>query len=184
MKEVAKRKRTLDSIGQVTRKPMAARKDGHFDPWCNGSTADFGSAGPGSNPGGSTTQHQPTMKIYESKRGDRAHRMAKDSRQDEGYRIKDEIVELRDGAHRVCDLELVQVQPLFPDDPLRNKLRSTGYFELVAKDLARKIGEKLLTDGIMKVITGQNFVSVTMKNILLPDPYTERFVKNNFADPE
>lgn len=101
-----------------------------------------------------------------------------------GYRFKDEIVELRDGAHRVCDLELVQEQPLFPDDPLRNKLRSTGYFELVAKDLARKIGEKLLTDGIMKVITGQNFVSVTMKNILLPDPYTERFVKNNFADPE
>lgn len=52
---VAKRNRTLDSIGEITRKPMTARKDGHFDPWCNGSTADFGSAGPGSNPGGSTT---------------------------------------------------------------------------------------------------------------------------------
>ena len=124
------------------------------------------------------------METYKSKRGDRSHWMAKDRRQDEGYRIKDEIVELRDVAHRVCDLELVQVQPLLPDDPLRNKLRSTGYFELVAKDLARKIGEKLLTDGIMKVITGQNFVSVTMKNILLPDPDTERFVKNNFADQE
>lgn len=124
------------------------------------------------------------MKIYESKRGDRAHRMAKYHRQDEGYRIKDEIVELRDGAHRVCDLELVQVIQFFPNDPLREKLNNTKYVELVAKDLARKIGEKLLTDGIMKVITGQNFVSVTMKNILLPDPDTERFVKNNFADPE
>ncbi len=70
MKEVAKRKRTLDSIGQVTRKPMTARKDGLFDPWCNGSTADFGSAGPGSNPGGSTTQHQQTMDAYKNKRGE------------------------------------------------------------------------------------------------------------------
>lgn len=36
-----------------------------------------------------------------------------------GYRFKDEIAELRDGAHRVCDLELIQVIPFFPNDPLR-----------------------------------------------------------------
>jgi hypothetical protein len=28
------------------------------DPWCNGSTADFGSASPGSNPSGSANAEQ------------------------------------------------------------------------------------------------------------------------------
>jgi hypothetical protein len=101
-----------------------------------------------------------------------------------GYRFKDEIAELRDGAHRVCDLELVQVIPFFPNDPLRERLKHTRYVELVAKGIACQIGEKLLMDGILKVTTGRNFVSVTMENILLPDPDTERFVKNNFADPK
>lgn len=94
-----------------------------------------------------------------------------------GYRFKDEIAELRDGAHRVCDLELVQVIPLFPNDPLRERLKHTRYVELVTKGIACQIGEKLLMDGILKVTTGRNFVSVTMENILLPDPDTERFVK-------
>ena len=99
-----------------------------------------------------------------------------------GYRFKDEIAELRDGAHRVCDLELVQVIAFFPNDPLREKLKHVRYVESVAKDLARQSGEKILTGCIMKVTTGQNFLSVTMENILLPDPDTERFVKNNFAN--
>lgn len=42
---------------------MTARKDGHSDLWCNGSTADFGSAGPGSNPGGSTTKINYYLKM-------------------------------------------------------------------------------------------------------------------------
>lgn len=101
-----------------------------------------------------------------------------------GYRFKDEIAELRDGAHRVCDLELVQVIQFFPNDPLRERLKHTRYVELVAKGIACQIGEKLLMGGILKVTTGRNFVSVTMENILLPDSDTERFVKNNFADPK
>lgn len=47
---------------------MTARKDGHFDPWCNGSTADFGSAGPGSNPGGSTLKTNRHERIQEQAR--------------------------------------------------------------------------------------------------------------------
>ncbi len=32
------------------------------DPWCNGSTTDFGSVCPGSNPGGSTRK-QPKIRL-------------------------------------------------------------------------------------------------------------------------
>ena len=62
---VAKRKRTLDSIGQVTRKPMTARKDGRIDLWCNGSlrrSRHIAPERPGSNPGRST---KPNMTHYE-----------------------------------------------------------------------------------------------------------------------
>ncbi len=44
--------RTLDPLVQV-RILAGQPKKCATDPWCNGSTADFGSAGPGSNPGGS-----------------------------------------------------------------------------------------------------------------------------------
>ena len=39
-----------------------------LDPWCNGSTADFGSAGPGSNPGGSTLKTNRHGRIQEQAR--------------------------------------------------------------------------------------------------------------------
>lgn len=39
-----------------SRERLTAGKDPHLDPWCNGSTADFGSAGSGPNPEGSTSR--------------------------------------------------------------------------------------------------------------------------------
>ncbi len=58
--------RTLDPLVQV--RILAGQRliKCETDPWCNGSTADFGSAGPGSNPGGSAKvggQWPPTFFI-------------------------------------------------------------------------------------------------------------------------
>lgn len=47
----------------------------------------------------------------------------------------------------------------------------------IAKELAKEIGIKLLSDGILKVERRPDCVIVTMENILLPDIDTERFVK-------
>lgn len=102
-----------------------------------------------------------------------------------GYRFKDEIVELRDGAHRVCDLSVFS-----PNEcAMFGKYRTYPYpymedVNAIAKEIAKEIGLKLLSDGILKVERRPDCVIVTMENILLPDPDTERFVKNNFADPE
>lgn len=100
-----------------------------------------------------------------------------------GYRFKDEIVELRDGAHRVCDLSVFS-----PNECVRvGKYRIYPYpymsdVKAIAKELAKEIGIKLLSDGILKVERRPDCVIVTMENILLPDIDTERFVKNNFAN--
>lgn len=100
-----------------------------------------------------------------------------------GYRFKDEIAELRDGAHRVCDLSVFS-----PNECVRfGKYRIYPYpymddVNAIAKELAKEIGLKLLSDGILKVERRPDCVIVTMENILLPDPDTERFVKNNFAN--
>lgn len=39
--------------------------NGLFDPWCNGNTADSGSAFLGSNPGGSTRRHRKRLTFNE-----------------------------------------------------------------------------------------------------------------------
>lgn len=56
---------------------MTARKDGRIDLWCNGSTAEFGSANPGSNPGRSA---KPNKQFYKYE-----HIQKQERRADEGF---------------------------------------------------------------------------------------------------
>lgn len=102
-----------------------------------------------------------------------------------GYRMKNEVVELSDGSHRVCDLSMASQSSSIKFGKYR--IYPYPYMDdvkAITKEIAKEIGVKLLSDGILKVERRPDCVIVTMENILLPDPDTERFVKNNFADSE